>query len=144
MLPSSRCVDLIRTYEGLRLKAYPDPGTGGDPWTIGYGSTGPDIRPGTVWTLDQAKARLASDVTKFAAGVARIAGNCTQGQFDALVSFAYNCGLANLTGSTLLKKHVAGDHVGAAAEFGKWIKGGGKVLTGLVTRRAEEARLYRS
>jgi len=141
MLPSSRCVDLIRTYEGLKLKAYRCPAGIA---TIGYGSTGPDIHIGLTWTLDQAKARLQSDVTKFAAGVSRVAGTCTHGQFDALVSFAYNCGLANLKGSTLLKKHLTGDHVGAAAEFGKWIKGGGKVLPGLVTRRAEEAKLYRS
>ena len=63
-------------------------------------------------------------------------------QFDALVSFAYNCGAGNLAKSTLLKRVNAGDHVGAAAEFHRWNKGGGKVLPGLTRRRASESLLY--
>jgi len=63
-------------------------------------------------------------------------------QFDALVSFCYNCGEGNLSRSTLLKKVNAGDHVGAAKEFHKWNKGGGKVLPGLTRRRASESLLY--
>ena len=63
-------------------------------------------------------------------------------RFDALVSFTYNCGEGNLAKSTLLKKVNAGDHKGAAAEFHKWNKGGGKVLPGLTRRRASESLLY--
>lgn len=137
--PSPACLDLIRESEGLKLKAYKCPA---GVWTIGYGSTGLGITAGLVWTLEQAKARLAKDVEAFAAGVAKAAGKCSQGQFDALVSFAYNLGLGALKGSTLLRKHLAGDHVGAAREFSRWNKAGGKVLDGLTTRRAAEAALY--
>ena len=62
-------------------------------------------------------------------------------QYDALVSFCYNCGEGNLAKSTLLKKVNAADHVGAAKEFHKWNKGGGKVLAGLTRRRASESLL---
>ena len=67
-----------------------------------------------------------------------------QWQFDALVSFTYNCGEGNLQKSTLLKKVNAGDFDGAALEFHKWNKGGGKVLAGLVRRRASEALLFQN
>ncbi len=137
--PSPLCLDNIRHFEGLRLKAYKCPA---GVWTIGYGSTGPGITAGLTWTLDQAKDRLKKDVETFAAGVAKIAGTCTQGQFDALVSFAYNVGLGALKSSTLLRKHLAGDYAGAAREFAKWNKAGGKVLAGLTTRRVAETALY--
>jgi GH24 family phage-related lysozyme (muramidase) len=65
-------------------------------------------------------------------------------QFDALVSFCYNCGEGNLAKSTLLKKVNAGDFEGAALEFHKWNKGGGKVLPGLVRRRASESLLFQN
>ena len=76
---------------------------------------------------------------------------CTQYQFDALVSFAYNVGLdidadniaEGLGDSTLLRKHLAGDYEGAAAQFAAWNKNDGKVLRGLVRRRAAEAAMYR-
>lgn len=68
----------------------------------------------------------------------------SQGQFDAMVSFAFNCGEAALRSSTLLKKHLVGDYAGAAKEFARWNRGGGKVLPGLVKRRAAEAALYMS
>jgi len=76
--------------------------------------------------------------------VNKLGGKMTQGQFDALVSFAFNLGIGALAKSTLLKKHLVGDYAGAAREFAKWKFGGGKVLAGLVKRRAAEARLYRS
>ena len=59
-----------------------------------------------------------------------------------MVSFAYNVGVGNLSASTLLKKHKAGDFKGAAAEFARWNKAAGKVMTGLTRRRAAEAALY--
>jgi lysozyme len=127
------------------LRAYPDPGTGGEPWTIGWGSTGPDIHQGTVWAQAEADRRLSEDVAAFGVKVAALIGEAatSQNEFDALVSFAYNVGRGNLAASTLLKKHKAGDKAGAAAEFGKWINAGGKPLEGLRRRRAAEADLYR-
>ena len=151
MNPSANCAKLIQQFEGCEKKkpdgtfqAYPDPGTGGDPWTIGWGSTGPDIKPGTVWTQQQCDDRFSEHLAEFAAGVAKAIGNAptTQSQFDALVSFAYNVGLGNLSSSTLLRKHKAGDFAGAAREFARWNKAAGKVLTGLTRRRNAESALY--
>lgn len=145
---SSRGVDLIHTFESCRLSAYKDPGPTGLPITIGWGSTtdeaGRPIPLGTTWTQERADARFRLDLAKFEKGVASaIGGSATsQSQFDALVSFAYNVGLGNLGGSTLLRKHKAGDFVGARAEFAKWNKAGGKVLNGLTRRRAAEAEMY--
>lgn len=143
MTPSQKCIDFIKGYEGLRLNAYiPVPG---DVPTIGYGATGPDIKLGMRWTQDQADDRLKADVERFAVGVAKAIGNAptSQHQFDALVSFAFNCGLGNLNASTLLKLHKAGEHVAAANQFGRWDKAGGRVLAGLTRRRAAEAAMYR-
>ena len=143
-------VALIQKWEGCakrradgRFEAYPDPGTGADPWTIGWGSTGPDIKPGLIWTQAQCDERFLKDLGRFVRGVARAIGDAptTQAQFDAMVSFHYNTGA--ISKATLTKKHLAGDRAGAAAEFAKWVNAGGRKLTGLVKRRAEEAALYR-
>lgn len=151
MTPSPKCIALIQRFEGCAqkfgdglLKAYPDPGTGGAPWTIGWGTTGPDVTQSTVWTQAQADARLLRDVTTFAGKVERqLDGHATsQAQFDAMVCFAYNVGMGNFGTSTLLKKHKAGDFAGAQAEFAKWNKAAGKVMPGLTARRAAEAGLY--
>jgi GH24 family phage-related lysozyme (muramidase) len=151
--PSQAALDLIRQYEGCAQKrpdgtfaAYPDPGTHGPPWTVGWGTTGADVNQHTIWTQQQCDARLQSDVTAFAAHVAALIGSAptTQHQFDAMVDFAYNLGIGNLASSTLLKRHKAGDHAGAALEFGKWNKAAGRVLPGLTRRRAAEAALYSS
>lgn len=151
MKPSSHCLDHIRDFEGLRLRAYLCPAKKA---TIGYGSTGPDIKIGMTWSLDQAKARLQHDVETFANKVTKIAGECTQGQYDALVAFAYNVGIgtprtatsdgSGLWGSTLLRLHLKGDHEGAALQFLRWNKAGGKVLGGLTRRRTAEMLIYRS
>lgn len=127
--------------DGL-VEAYPDPATGGAPWTIGWGSTGPGIGPGTVWTQAQCDARFERDLGRYAAEVAEAIGDAptTQSQFDALVSFHYNTGA--IARATLTRKHVAGDHAGAALEFARWNRAGGRVLGGLTRRRAAEARLY--
>ncbi|HEU0097786.1 MAG TPA: lysozyme [Allosphingosinicella sp.] len=151
MTPGPDCIKLVQEFEGCAKKrsdgtfeAYPDPGSGGDPWTIGWGSTGPDIKKGVVWTQKQCDDRFTAHLDEFGQKVAKILGNTptTQNQFDAMVSFAYNVGPANLSASTLLKKHKAGDYKGAAAEFGRWNKAAGKVMAGLTRRRAAEAALY--
>lgn len=150
---SSDCSKLVQEFESCakkradgRFDAYPDPGSGGDPWTIGWGTTGPDVKPGVTWTQQQCDDRFAQDLSKFAQGVAKVLGDAktTQHQFDAMVSFAYNVGIANLSSSTLLKKHKAGDYAGAANEFARWNKAKGKVMAGLTRRRAAEAALYKS
>ena len=146
---SPRGIALIKQFEGCArvrpdglVAAYPDPGTGGAPWTIGWGATGPDIGPGTVWTQARCDERLVRDIARHAADVAKAIGDAptTQGQFDALVSFHYNTGA--IARATLTARHKAGDYAGAAAEFARWNKAGGKVLRGLVRRRAAEAELY--
>ena len=154
---SARGVALIKQFEGCarlradgRVEAYPDPGTGGDPWTIGWGATGRDhvhggaIAKGTVWTQGECDARLAQDLVRYAADVTKALGTApvTQPQFDALVSFHYNTGAIGR--ATLTAKHIAGDTQGAAREFSRWNRAGGKVLKGLVRRRAAEAALYLS
>ena len=147
---SKRGIDLIHSFESCKLKAYPDPGTGGRPYTIGWGSTtdesGNPIALGTVWTQERADARFALDLAKFEKAVtdALSGSSATQNQFDALVSFTYNLGEGNFRSSTLLKKHKAGDYAGAKAEFAKWNKANKKVLAGLTRRRAAEAELYGS
>ncbi|AUX69254.1 glycoside hydrolase [Porphyrobacter sp. HT-58-2] len=148
-------VALIKRFEGcarLRtdgmIEAYPDPGTGAAPWTIGWGATGRDlfnggrIGPGTRWTQAQCDARLADDLRRYAAEVEAAIGTAptTPCQFDALVSFHYNTGA--IARATLTRKHIAGDHAGAAREFARWNRAGGRVLKGLVRRRAAEAELY--
>jgi lysozyme len=141
----------IREHEGYAkklpdggVKAYPDPATGKEPWTIGFGSTGPDIGPGTVWTRAQAEARFAADLIKFAKRAATLIGDTptSQGQFDAMVSLAYNIGLANFSSSTLLRMHKARDYAGARQQFARWNKADGKVMDGLTARRAAEAKRY--
>ena len=140
MQMSEHGLDLLRRFEGLRLRAYRCPA---GVWTIGYGHSGPDVRAGLRIEDEEAERLLRADVARFEEGVRAIAGACTQGQFDALVSFAFNLGLGALMSSTLLRKHRAGDAEGAAAEFGRWVHGGGRRLPGLVRRRAAEAALYR-
>lgn len=143
-------IALIKRFEGCakrrgdgRVESYPDPGTGGAPWTIGWGATGEGIGPGTVWSEAECDARLDSDLARFAAEVAGAIGDAptTQHQFDALVSFHYNTGA--IRRATLTRRHIAGDYAGAAAEFARWKYAGGRVLRGLVRRRAAEAALYR-
>lgn len=143
-ITSTKGIQEIKESEGLKLVGYPDPATGGKPFTAGHGHTGPDVSLGVKYNQAQADAWLAQDLAKFEAGVNKLAPVTTQGQFDALVSFAYNLGLGNLQSSTLLKKHNAGDYAGAALEFSRWNKAAGKVMAGLTARRAREAELYKS
>jgi lysozyme len=138
-------LSLIKEFEGLSLKAYPDPASGGDPWTIGYGHTGAEVRKGLIWTQAQADNAMADDVSKFADGVSALIGAApsTQAQFDAMVSLAYNIGLGNFKESTLLRLHKEGDYAGAAGQFVRWNRAAGKVMDGLTRRREAEAKMYR-
>lgn len=137
-------LDLVRDFEGLRLHAYPDPATHGDPFTVGYGHTGPDVRTDTMITMDRATELLIADLATAEDFVSHVAPDCTDNQFAALVSFAFNCGRRNLQTSTLLRMHNSRNYALAKLEFGKWTHGAGKVMPGLVRRRAAEAALYGS
>jgi len=134
---------LIKPFEGCRLKAYPDPATGGNPWTIGWGATGPGIRKGVVWTQAQADGRLSADLVGYDAAVGKAVGAATDAQRAAMTSLAYNIGVNAFASSTLAKLHKTGDYAGAAAQFARWNKAAGKVMAGLTRRRAAEAAMYR-
>jgi lysozyme len=141
-------IDLIKSFEGLVLKAYVDPATGGEPITIGYGTTiYPDSRKvnlGDKCTTEQATAYLVNDINKFAERVKPLIKKpVNDNQFAALVSFAYNVGVGNLNKSTLLKlvnQNPADREI--EFEFLKWNKAAGKVMNGLTRRRQAESKLY--
>ncbi|WP_200780886.1 lysozyme [Klebsiella oxytoca] len=146
---SNNGIALIKGFEGCRLTAYPDPGTGGAPWTIGYGWTypvdGKPIKPGMK--IDQATADrlLKTGLVNYENDVLKLVKvKLTQNQFDALVSFAYNVGSRALSTSTLLKKLNAGDIKGTADEFLRWNKAGGKEMPGLTRRRKSERDVFLS
>ncbi|MGR2663680.1 lysozyme [Chromobacterium haemolyticum] len=142
MKTSDAGITLVKSSEGLKLVAYKCPA---GIWTNGYGHTGPDVTPGMVITQAQADALLARDLERFEAGVARLVKvPLNQNQFDALVSFSYNLGLGALQGSTLLRLLNAGDYAGAAAQFPRWNKAGGKELPGLTRRRTAEQSLFQA
>jgi lysozyme len=135
--------------EGLRLTAYPDPGSGAAPWTIGIGSThyadGRAVKPGDTLTEDEAHVLAIWHVERVEAGIADVLLVSVSGnQWDALVSLAFNIGTGAFARSTLLKKLNAGDYAGAAREFGRWVYASGKVLPGLVARRKRERELFES
>jgi len=139
----------IAHHEGNRLKAYPDPATGGDPWTIGVGHTSaagpPKVTKGMTITAEESDAILTRDLATFERAVERaVKVPVTQNQFDAMVSLAFNIGGGNFAKSTLVKKLNAGDIASAADAFLSWNKAAGKVMKGLKTRRAAERKLFLS
>lgn len=137
------CEPLTKASEGCVLVAYPDPASGGDPWTCGYGATGAGIMRGTVWTQAQADARLTADLLRFGAAVDKLVTvQLSPQQKAALVDFAFNVGTGSLGTSTLLKLLNAGDYTGAAEQFARWNIAAGKIMVGLVTRRARERSLF--
>lgn len=134
----------IKAHEGLRLQAYPDPASGGEPWTIGWGHTG-GVKPGDFITLEQAEQFLAEDIETAQRGIRNLVKvPLTEGQLWALTSFVFNLGVGALAKSTLLRKLNARDYAGAANEFGRWINAAGKPMPGLVRRRAEERAMFLS
>jgi lysozyme len=158
--------DLMHRFEGFRNKPYLCPA---DIWTIGYGHVLyqeqirlPVIRPADnpnvlirkkyplkpednrVWSKEEIDALFRKDVASFERGVLRLVPGVVgrQGSFDALVSISFNFGLGNLQRSTIRMKANRGDWEGAAEAFRVWVKGGGKVLPGLVKRREAEIALF--
>ena len=145
MKTSDKGLSLIQQFEGFSAKPYKCPA--GVP-TIGYGATYyPDGRRVTMQDKPVSEAdatdMLRSMLASYEAGVSRyVQVPLTQGQFDALVSFAYNLGLSALKSSTLLRLLNLRDYAGAAAQFLRWNRAGGKVLPGLTRRREAERKLF--
>lgn len=137
---SSAGLSIIKEFEGFRAEAYkPIPS---DPWTIGYGFT-KGVKQGDTITRAEAEIRLRRELVEYERGVERATkGHATQPQFDALVSFAFNVGVAGMARSTVIKRHNEGDHQAAARAFGLWNRAGGRELPGLTRRRAAEGALY--
>lgn len=139
MKTSKNGLDLIKQFEGCRLKAYRCPA---GVLTIGYGHT-QGVYDGQIITNSQANDYLRSDIDKFEKSVNDLVKvNVTQNMFDALVSFTYNLGAGALKTSTLLKYLNCEEYEKASLEFAKWNKAGGKVLSGLVKRRSLEKKLF--
>jgi GH24 family phage-related lysozyme (muramidase)/peptidoglycan hydrolase-like protein with peptidoglycan-binding domain len=147
---SERGIELIHSFESCaeqlpdgRFAAYPDPGSStGRPWTIGWGSTGPEITKGTIWTREECDRQFADRIRRYVQEVNEALSDAptTQNQFDALVSFHYNTGA--IESATLTKYHRAERYADAQREFGRWIYNDRKPMTGLVRRRKAEAALY--
>ena len=155
MKASLNCFAVIKHFESCELKAYPDPKTGGAPWTCGWGATGPAIGPDAIWTQEQADKRLAWDVALRESDANNaITVPIEQGQFDAFVSILFNVGhgspardgiirLKSAYPSTLLRLLNARDYDGARMQFGRWISPGSNVERGLRRRRVAEQALWR-
>ncbi|HCT8909920.1 TPA: lysozyme [Enterobacter hormaechei] len=146
MQTSDKGIALIKEFEGCKLTAYQD---SVGVWTIGYGWTQPvdgkPIRAGMTIKQETAERLLKTGLVSYESDVSRLVKvGLSQGQFDALVSFTYNLGARSLSTSTLLRKLNAGDYAGAADEFMRWNKAGGKVLNGLTRRREAERALFLS
>ena len=146
MKTSDKGIALIKEFEGCKLTAYQD---SVGVWTIGYGWTqhvdGKPIRAGMTIKQETAERLLKTGLVSYEGDVSRLVKvGLTQEQFDALVSFTYNLGARSLSTSTLLRKLNAGDYAGAADEFLRWNKAGGKVLNGLTRRREAERALFLS
>lgn len=131
---------LLKGFEGCRLEAYLCPA---NVPTIGYGITR-GVKLGQRITQAEADEMLARELESFEAGVSILLGGAktSSNHASALISLAYNIGLSALARSTVLKRHLLGNHAGAANAFGMWVRGGGKILPGLVRRREAERKLY--
>jgi lysozyme len=132
-------IDLIKRWEGLKLKAYLCPA---NVWTIGYGHT-TNVTPGMEITEEQAEELLRKDLEVFEAVILNnVVVELTEHQFAALVSWAYNVGAGAVRRSTLLKKLNAGDYDSVPAQLARWNRVNGRVVQGLTNRRAAEAGLW--
>ena len=134
---------LLKYFESLRLKAYPDPGSrDGTPWTIGWGHTR-GVKPGDVCTKEEADAWLVEDMKTAERAVNKyVKVELNQYQFDALVSFTYNLGEGALKKSTLLRLVNQKKFEEAAQQFLRWVFNDGAIMKGLVKRRKMERDLF--
>ena len=140
MEASDILIEKLKEFEGFRRDAYRD---AAGVLTIGYGHTGKDVREGDRLTTYGAEQLLMIDLKEHEAAVRRLNVARTQGQFDALVSFAFNLGIGRLQRSTLLKTiRNGGSKAQIQREFKRWVFGGGRQLPGLVKRREWEARRF--
>lgn len=136
-------LSITKDSENCKLIAYPDPGTGGAPWTIGWGHAGSDVFKGLVWSQFKADSQLLVDMSYAENAVKHfVTWPLSQDEFIALCDFTFNVGSGSLAGSTLLRKLNAGDLDGALAEFSRWNRAGGHVLLGLTRRRDAESALF--
>ena len=136
---SAEGLALIKKFEGLELKAYQ---CAAGVWTIGYGHT-KDVQEGDEWSESHADHMLEVELEEFEGYINdNVTVALSQNQFDALVSWVYNLGPANLKASTMLKVLNSGDYEGVPAQIKRWNKAGGKVLKGLIRRREAEALLF--
>lgn len=158
MKVSAKALEVIRHHEGVRQRPYRCPAK---LWTVGVGHVlypeqgklkieerdGFPLRPEDyrLYSMEEINGILANDLQRFERGVESLIRNSlTQGQFDGLVSFAFNCGLGTLQRSTLRQKVLRGDIQGAAEEFLKYCMAGGKPLKGLQNRRIDERAMFLS
>jgi lysozyme len=137
---SKQGLQLTESFESCRLTAYQDiKGI----WTIGWGHTGPEVVEGLVWTQNQADSQLVIDLQRAENMVNNnVTVDLTQGQFDALVDFAFNLGCNAEKGSTLLKLVNENDMADATNEFEKWDHSSGVVVAGLLRRRLAEKQEF--
>ena len=141
MKTDKKGIELIKEFEGCKLKAYQD---SVGVWTIGYGHT-KGVKKGDVITQDQAKQFLIEDLADAENAVNRLVKvEINQNMFDALSSFTFNLGVGNFQSSTLLKLLNQGKYSEAAEQFPRWVFAGGQKLDGLVRRRKAEQKLFRS
>ena len=139
MKTSAEGLALIKKFEGLELTAYK---CAAGVWTIGYGHT-KDVQEGDEWSEAHADHMLEVELEEFEEYINdNVTVALSQNQFDALVSWVYNLGPANLKASTMLKVLNSGDYEGVPAQIQRWNKAGGKVLEGLIRRRKAEALLF--
>jgi len=142
---SDKGIALIKHHEGVRLKPYQDCVK---LWTVGVGhliGDGKSLSPewNKVFTMEEVDGILRKDLARFEQGVSKFCPvQLTQGEFDALISFSFNLGLGVLQRSTLRQKIIRNDKKGAAEEFTKYVRAGGKIIKGLVTRRNDEKQLF--
>lgn len=137
---SQNGIDLIKRFEGCRLKAYRCPA---GVLTIGYGHTGSDVSNGMEISQEKAENMLKMDLVVHCNNVTKLVKvPLNQNQFDALVSFEYNVGYGALSTSTLLRLLNQGKYTEASKQFERWVYAGGKPLEGLKRRRKAEKELF--
>lgn len=135
--------DLIKKFEGCSLKAYPDPATGGTPWTIGYGSTmdknGKPFKKGDIITQSEAEALLVRDINKIQNELQKDTklAKLSENAIDAIISLCYNVGIGSFKRSKCYKAIIENDLETVCRQW-DWFKANGKFMKGLARRRIAE------